>query len=90
LEIVGIGGSQLQIKAGVVGESEGTRREADLPLKYTCGRRCPPDEFDDMRRHVTCSGQPGPRIALVVRDAGQRREAGPGSGQVGGALPIVH
>lgn len=81
---------QLQVEAGVVGESEYASGESDFALQHACGCRCPPDRFDDARARFTRSSQARPRVALLVRDAGQHYESGPGGGQVGRALPVVH
>jgi len=90
LEVVGVGRAELEIETGVVGESQRPWRKADLPLEYAGGGRCPPDGLDDVDIHFAGRGQAGPRIALLMRDAGQAGEPSSGCGDVDGALPIMN
>jgi hypothetical protein len=59
-------------------------------LQYASGGQRPPDGLDDVGIHFAGRGQAGPRIALLVCDAGQPGEPGSGRGEVGGTLPVMN
>jgi hypothetical protein len=90
VEIVGIGGAEFQIQAGVVEETQRPRRQFGLALQQSGGGHRTRHRFEHRGRRVAGGSQPGPDVALLVGNAGESREPGSGGDQVGRTLPVVN
>ena len=89
MEIVRAGGAELQIQSGVVAEAQGPGRQFHLTLQRARRGRGARNGLQHAEGHVAGGGQPGPGVALVVGDAGQRGETRASGGQIGRTLAVV-
>ena len=89
VEIVRAGRPKAQVEPGVVDEPQCLGRQFHPALQRARRARGARSRFQHRGGQVAGSGQPGPRVALVVGDAGKRGETRPGGGQVGRTLTVV-
>lgn len=90
VEIVRSGGTKTQVQPGVVQEAQGVIGQFHLPLQHTSRGRRARGGFQHPDGLVAGSGQPGPGVALVMGDAGQRGETRPGGSQVRRTFTLVN
>ena len=89
VEVVRVGRPKAQVEPGVVNESQCVGRQFHPALQRARRGRGARSRFQHRGGQVAGSGPPGPRVALVVGDAGKRGETRSGGGQVGRTLTVV-